>query len=103
MMKRLRRTAAGLLVVVFMLVSDGCGSGSSGGGGGIGRLAGTISILGIEIATDDATDFEDASEEDIDGTDFFLQVRDGDLVEYTDYSEAGQPADGIADEVEFED
>ena len=70
---------------------------------GGGTAVGTISILGIEIATDEATDFEDASEEDIDGADFFLQVKDGDLVEYTDYSEAGQPADGIADEVEFED
>ena len=28
---------------------------------------------------------------------------DGDLVEYTDYNEEGQPADGFADEVEFED
>jgi len=70
---------------------------------GGGTVAGTLSILGVEIATDDATDFEDASEEDIDGTNFFLQVKDGDLVEYTDYNEDGQPADGIADEVEFED
>ena len=65
--------------------------------------AGSISILGVEIATDGATDFEDASEEDIDGTDFFLVVEDGDLVEYTDYNEEGLPADGVADEVEFED
>ena len=65
--------------------------------------AGTLSILGVEIATDDTTGFEDASEEDIDGRDFFLEVEDGDLVEYTDYNEAGQPADGVADEVEFED
>jgi len=65
--------------------------------------AGIISILGVEIITRDATDFEDASEEDIDGTDFFLVVEDGDLVEYTDYNEEGQSADGFADEVEFED
>lgn len=65
--------------------------------------AGTVSILGVEIATDGATKFEDASEEDIDGTDFFLAVGDGDLVEYTDYNEEGSPADGVADEVEFED
>jgi hypothetical protein len=65
--------------------------------------AGTVSILGIEIVTDGATDFEDASEEDIDGTNFFLEVEDGDLVEYTDDNEEGQPADGVADEVEFED
>ena len=64
--------------------------------------AGIISILGVEIATSGVTDFEDASDEDIEGTDFFLQVRDGDLVEYTDYNEEGQPADGIANEVEFE-
>jgi len=65
--------------------------------------AGTVSILGVEIATDGATDFENASDEDIDGTDFFLAVKAGDLVEYTDYNEEGSPADGVADEVEFED
>lgn len=65
--------------------------------------AGTISILGVEIATNDATGFKDARKADIDGTDFFREVRDGDLVEYTDYNEEGQPADGFADEVEFED
>jgi hypothetical protein len=61
--------------------------------------AGTVSILGVSIATDGATDFEDASEATITGTDFFLQVDDGDLVEFTDKD----PADGFADEVEFED
>ena len=66
-------------------------------------VAGILSILGVEIATGGATDFEDASDEDIDSTDFFLAVRDGDLVEYTDYNEEGSPADGVADEVEFED
>jgi hypothetical protein len=65
--------------------------------------AGTVSILGVEIATDGATDFEDASEAFMTGTDFFLAVEDDDLVEFTDNNEQGQPADGIADEVEFED
>ena len=64
--------------------------------------AGIISILGVEIVTGGVTDFEDASDEDMEGADFFLQVRDGDLVEYTDYNEEGQSADGIANEVEFE-
>ena len=61
--------------------------------------AGTVSILGVEITTDGSTDFEDASEASISGTDFFGQAGDGDLVGYTDK----QPIDGIADEVEFED
>ena len=61
--------------------------------------AGTVSILGISIATDGSTDFEDASDASITGTDFFLQVNDGDLVEFQD----NDPADGFADEVEFED
>ena len=61
--------------------------------------AGTVSILGVSIATDGSTDFENASETTITGTDFFLQVNDGDLVVFKD----NDPADGIADEVEFED
>jgi len=65
--------------------------------------AGTVSILGVEIATDDATDFEDASEAFMSGTDFFLAVDNGDLIEFTDNNEEGLPADGVADEVEFED
>lgn len=62
-------------------------------------LFGTVSILGISIATDDSTDFENASEAPITGTDFFLQASDGDLVSFKD----NDPADGFADEVEFED
>jgi hypothetical protein len=65
--------------------------------------AGTVSILDVEITTDGSTDFEDASEAFMSGTDFFDQVSDGDLVKYTDFNEEGLPADGIADEVEFED
>jgi hypothetical protein len=60
---------------------------------------GTVSILGVSIATDIATDFEDANDNDIDGTDFFDQVNDGDLVGFTD----NDPVDAIANEVEFED
>ena len=62
--------------------------------------SGTVSILGVSIATDGSTDFEDGS---LTGTEFFVQVKNGDLVEYTDYNEVGLPADGFADEVEFED
>ncbi|GAH10422.1 unnamed protein product, partial [marine sediment metagenome] len=65
--------------------------------------AGTVSVLGVEIVTDGATDFEDANEAFMSGTDFFLAVDNGDLIEFTDNNEEGLPADGIADEVEFED
>jgi hypothetical protein len=58
--------------------------------------AGFVSILGVGIQTNAATDFEDG---DITGTEFFDQVSDGDLVEFKD----NLPADGIADEVAFED
>ena len=60
----------------------------------------SISILGVSIATDGNTVFDDG---DITSTEFFLQVENGDLVEYIDYNEVGLLADGIADEVEFED
>jgi hypothetical protein len=62
--------------------------------------SGTVTILGVSIATDGSTEFEDG---DFTGTEFFVQVKNGDLVEYTDYNEVGLPADGYADEVEFED
>lgn len=58
--------------------------------------AGTVAILGVSLATDGATDFQDGT---LSGTDFFLQVRDGDLVSVKDKD----PADGSADEVDFED
>lgn len=61
---------------------------------------GTVTILGVSIATNSSTDFDGG---DITGTEFFLQVNNGDLVEFTDYNEVGLPADGIADEVEIED
>lgn len=62
-------------------------------------LAGSISILGITIATDAGTEFEDIDDDTIDGTTFFNQVTDGDQVAYKD----NLPVNGIADEVEFED
>jgi hypothetical protein len=65
--------------------------------------AGTVSVLGVGIATDGATDFEDANEASISGTAFFLAVEKGDLIEFTDNNEEGLPADGVADEVEIED
>ncbi|MGB5718627.1 MAG: DUF5666 domain-containing protein [Gammaproteobacteria bacterium] len=64
-----------------------------------GNLAGIVSIFGIEIDTDDETEFENASEAPIDGVDFFSNVSDGDLIAFEDEL----PANGVADEVEFED
>ena len=62
-------------------------------------ISGGVSILGITIATDGGTGFEDINDGAITGTFFFFQVTDGDLVVFRD----NLPADGIADEVEFED
>jgi hypothetical protein len=61
-------------------------------------LSGSVSILGITIRTDESTDFEDQFDSDISGSLFFIQVSDDDLVEYHD-----EQADGIAEEVEFQD
>ena len=61
-------------------------------------LSGSVSILGITIRTDESTDFEDQFDSDISGSLFFIQVSDQDLVEYRD-----EQADGIAEEVEFQD
>ena len=61
-------------------------------------LSGSVSILGVAIRTDESTDFEDEFDGDISGSLFFRQVSKGDLVEYRD-----ERADGIAEEVEFQD
>ena len=61
-------------------------------------LSGSVSILGVTIRTDEFTDFEDELDGDISGSLFFIQVSKGDLVEYRD-----EQADGIAEEVEFQD
>ena len=61
-------------------------------------LSGSVRILGIVIQTGTSTDFEDEFDGDISGSIFYGQVSDGDLVEFRDE----QPADGIAEEVEFE-
>ena len=61
-------------------------------------LSGSVSILGITIRTDESTDFEDEFDGDISGSLFFIQVSDDDLVEYRD-----EQADGVAEEVEFQD
>ena len=63
------------------------------------NLAGTVSIFGIEILTDDNTVFNDDSEDSIDGDTFFGDIKDGDLIGFEDKL----PVDGVADEVEFED
>ncbi len=61
--------------------------------------SGTVSILGITIATDSNTDFENVNDASITGDTFFGTASDGDLVRFRD----NQVPDGIADEVEFED
>ncbi len=61
-------------------------------------LSGSVSVLGVAIRTDESTDFEDELDGDISGDLFFDRVSDGDLVEYRD-----EQADGIAEEVEFQD
>jgi hypothetical protein len=62
-------------------------------------FAGSVSVLGITIATDAGTGFEDINDDSIAGAIFFTQVTDGDQVAYKDKL----PVNGIADEVEFED
>jgi len=56
-----------------------------------GNASGSVTILGVAIQTTGVTDFEEPL--------FYDLVSDGDLVEFRD----DLPADGIADEVEFED
>jgi hypothetical protein len=62
------------------------------------NLSGQVSILGVIIMTGAATDFEDASDEDIEAAAFFAAVSNGDLIAFR-----GIDADGLAEEVEFED
>ena len=62
-------------------------------------LSGSVTILGVTIATDGLTGFEAADETSITGTAFYSQALTGDLVAFED----DVPVDGIADEVEFED
>jgi len=60
--------------------------------------SGTVTILGVTIATGVVTEFEDSDDASISGTSFFGAVSAGDPVEVQD----DLPADGIADEVEIE-
>jgi len=60
--------------------------------------SGTVTILGVTIATDVDTEFEDGDDASISGTSFFGAVSAGDPVEVQD----DLPADGTADEVEIE-
>ena len=62
-------------------------------------LAGSVTILGVTIATDEETGFEAANEDGLSGTVFYQQVVPGDLVEFQD----DVPVNGVADEVGFED
>jgi hypothetical protein len=61
-------------------------------------FSGSVSVLGIVILTEGPTDFKNEFDGDISGSIFYGQVSDGDLVEFRDE----QPADGFAEEVEFE-
>jgi len=61
-------------------------------------MAQTLTILGVTFTTNGNTEFED-DDADISASEFFSQVMIGDIVEVSDDG----PADGIADEVEFED
>jgi hypothetical protein len=65
------------------------------------EFAGSVTILGVTIATDDNTGFEAANEDDLSGAVFYSQVVPGDLVEF----QFDVPVNGIAvaDEVGFED
>jgi hypothetical protein len=58
----------------------------------------SLTLLGVSYSTAGA-DFEDAGDESVDGSAFYADLEVGDLVRIVDE----EPADGIADEVEFED
>ena len=61
-------------------------------------IGGDLTILGITVRTDGSTEFEDENEVRISGTEFFARVQDGDLVRFSDE----WPADGLAEQVRFE-
>ncbi|MBL1294093.1 MAG: hypothetical protein COB61_009495, partial [Thiotrichales bacterium] len=61
-------------------------------------MAQTLTMLGVTFTTNGNTEFED-NDADISANAFFSRVMIGDIVEVSDDG----PADGIADEVEFED
>jgi hypothetical protein len=57
-----------------------------------------ITLLGVTFSVGD-TDYEDLRDDDISAAVFFANLQLGDLVKVED----DEPADGIADEIEFED
>lgn len=63
--------------------------------------SGSVTILGVAMSTDTATEFEDSHDQSFPngGDDFYLQVTSGDIVEMED----DVPVNGIADEVELKD
>jgi len=67
------------------------------------NLAGSVTILGVTILTDENTSFEAADESGLSGSEFYDQWEVGDLVEFEDDVPEGGVVDGIADEVGFED
>lgn len=67
----------------------------TGSAGITGRV---VSILGVRFDTDSLTDFEDINNASISPDDFFADVANQTLIKVKDKS----PADGVADEVQFE-
>ena len=61
--------------------------------------SGSVAILGVTMATDNRTEFEDSNDQQFPGggDDFYSQVSNGDIVELEDEL----PPDGVADEVEL--
>ena len=59
----------------------------------------SVTLLGVTFTIDGETEFEDDDDADISASEFFSRLAIGNIVEINDED----PADGIADEVEFED
>ncbi len=57
-----------------------------------------ITVLGLSYSTSGAS-FEDSNDMPITGSDFYMSLQNGNLVKIKD----DEPADGIADDVEYED
>jgi hypothetical protein len=70
---------------------------------GFDRNAGTVTILGLTLATDaDATDFEGEDDEDLTSIEFFDRLHVGDLVHVDDTHDGDATTIDLADEVEIE-
>ena len=83
-----------------LITAKGCGKSTFMKilGNDLAATSGTVTIMGVTIATDVDTKFEDGDDAPISGTSFFGTVSPGDPAEFQDKL----PADGVADEVEIE-